>query len=91
MSRPLEKLLRHCLLTLALTSTAAIAAESSAARSYSLPAGPLSTTLNLIASQAGIALTLDPSLASGRTSAPCRPPCAAPACNCSRAAPAPTA
>ena len=26
MSRPLEKLLRHCLLTLALTSTAAIAA-----------------------------------------------------------------
>ncbi|WP_313326926.1 TonB-dependent siderophore receptor [Pseudomonas qingdaonensis] len=70
MSRPLEKLLRHCLLTLALTSTAAIAAESSAARSYSLPAGPLSTTLNLIASQAGIALTLDPSLASGRTSAP---------------------
>lgn len=70
MSLPLEKLLRHCLLALALGSSASIAAEAGAPRAYTLPAGPLSTTLNLIASQAGIALALDPSLASGRTSAP---------------------
>jgi iron complex outermembrane receptor protein len=39
-------------------------------RAYNLPAASLSTTLTQIASQAGIALSLDPSLAAGRTCAP---------------------
>jgi iron complex outermembrane receptor protein len=52
-----------------LAGTVAYAAEQGAVRSYNLPAGPLANTLNQIASQAGITLALDPSLASGRTSA----------------------
>ncbi|WP_433885520.1 TonB-dependent siderophore receptor [Pseudomonas vranovensis] len=77
MSRAFENFLRPGLLAVAIALTAPlassplIAAEQSATlRSYNLPAAPLSTTLNQIASQAGIALALDPSLASGRTSAP---------------------
>ncbi|WP_166366302.1 TonB-dependent siderophore receptor [Pseudomonas akapageensis] len=77
MSRPFETLLRPSLMAMAialavpLASSPLIAAEAaSSVRSYDLPAGPLSTTLTQIASQAGLALSLDPSLASGRTSAP---------------------
>ncbi|PJY94168.1 TonB-dependent siderophore receptor [Pseudomonas donghuensis] len=77
MSRAFENVLRPGLLAVAialaapLASSPLFAAEQSASlRSYNLPAAPLSTTLNQIASQAGIALTLDPSLARGRTSAP---------------------
>ncbi|UVL61262.1 TonB-dependent siderophore receptor [Pseudomonas sp. B21-032] len=77
MSRAFENFLRPGLLAVAIALTAPlassplIAAEQSATlRSYNLPAAPLSTTLNQIASQAGIALALDPRLASGRTSAP---------------------
>jgi iron complex outermembrane receptor protein len=77
MSRTLDTLLRPSLLTVAialctpLASTALIAAEqSSSVRAYNLPAAPLSSTLNQIASQAGLALTLNPALASGKTSAP---------------------
>jgi hypothetical protein len=39
-------------------------------RAYNLPAAPLASTLNQIASQAGLALSLNPSLAAGKTSAP---------------------
>jgi iron complex outermembrane receptor protein len=53
-----------------LASSVAFAAEQGSVRSYNLPAGPLASTLNQIASQAGITLALDPSLASGRTAAP---------------------
>jgi iron complex outermembrane receptor protein len=53
-----------------LASTLAFAAEQGAVRSYNLPAGPLASTLNQIASQAGITLALDPNLANGRTSGP---------------------
>ncbi|MFK8330416.1 TonB-dependent siderophore receptor [Pseudomonas sp. BJa5] len=77
MTRAFETLLRPSLLAMAialsvpLASSPLIAAEQSASlRSYNLPAAPLSTTLNQIASQAGIALALDPSVIQGRTSAP---------------------
>ncbi|KFE50428.1 TonB-dependent siderophore receptor [Pseudomonas syringae] len=77
MSRTLETLLRPSLLAAAialttpLTSTHLIAAEqASSVRAYNLPAGPLSSALNQIASQAGLTLAMDPSLASGRTSSP---------------------
>ncbi|MGH8438342.1 MAG: TonB-dependent siderophore receptor [Pseudomonas sp.] len=75
MSRVFQTFLRPSLLAIAialsapLASSPLVAAEQSSLRSYNLPAAPLSSTLNQIASQAGIALTLDPSLASGRTSA----------------------
>ena len=77
MSRPLETLLRPSLLAVAialaapLTSAPLLAAEqASSLRAYNLPAAPLASTLTQIASQAGLALSLDPSLASGKTSAP---------------------
>ncbi|MFC6296864.1 TonB-dependent siderophore receptor [Pseudomonas sp. CCM 7893] len=77
MSRSLDTLLRPSLLAVAialsapLASTQLIAAEqASSVRAYNLPAAPLASTLNQIASQAGLALTLNPALASGKTSAP---------------------
>ncbi|RFD26132.1 TonB-dependent siderophore receptor [Pseudomonas sp. GL93] len=77
MSRTLDTLLRPSLLAVAialsapLASTPLIAAEqASSVRAYNLPAAPLATTLNQIASQAGLALTLNPALAAGKTSAP---------------------
>ena len=77
MSRTLDTLLRPSLLAVAialsapLASTALIAAEqASSVRAYNLPAAPLASTLNQIASQGGLALTLSPALASGKTSAP---------------------
>jgi iron complex outermembrane receptor protein len=77
MSRTLQTLLRPSLLAVAvalaapLASTQLLAAsQASSVRAYNLPAASLSTTLTQIASQAGIALSLDPSLAAGRTSAP---------------------
>ena len=77
MSRTLDTLLRPSLLAVAialsapLASTTLYAAEqASSVRAYNLPAAPLATTLNQIASQAGLALTLNPALAAGKTSAP---------------------
>lgn len=77
MSRTLDTLLRPSLLAVAialsapLASTMLIAAEqASNVRAYNLPAAPLAATLNQIASQAGLALTLSPALAAGKTSAP---------------------
>ena len=77
MSRSLDTLLRPSLLALAiafgtpLTSPMLVAAEqTSSVRAYNLPAAPLASTLNQIASQAGLALSLNPSLAAGKTSAP---------------------
>ncbi|MFO2462175.1 TonB-dependent siderophore receptor [Pseudomonas sp. 15FMM2] len=77
MSRTLDTLLRPSLLAVAialsapLVSTQLIAAEqASSVRAYNLPAAPLASTLNQIASQAGLALTLNPALAAGKTSAP---------------------
>ncbi|WP_448089312.1 TonB-dependent siderophore receptor [Pseudomonas azerbaijanoccidentalis] len=77
MSRSLDTLLRPSLLAVAialctpLASSQLIAAEqASSVRAYNLPAAPLASTLNQIASQAGIALSLNPSLAAGKTSAP---------------------
>ena len=77
MSRTLDTLLRPSLLAVAiafsvpLTSSVLMAAEySTTARSYNLPAGPLASTLNQIASQAGITLAIDASLLAGKTSAP---------------------
>lgn len=75
MSRTLDTFLRPSLLAVAialsapLASTTLIAAEqSSSARSYNLPAGPLAATLNQIASQAGVTLAMDPALVAGKTS-----------------------
>ncbi|UVL40015.1 TonB-dependent siderophore receptor [Pseudomonas sp. B21-040] len=77
MSRLLDTLLRPSLLAVAialcspLASSQLIAAEqASSVRAYNLPAAPLASTLNQIASQAGLALSLNPSLAAGKTSAP---------------------
>ncbi|MFJ2487017.1 TonB-dependent siderophore receptor [Pseudomonas sp. NPDC087639] len=77
MSRSLDTLLRPSLLAVAialgapLISSPLFAAEqASSVRAYNLPAAPLSTTLNQIASQGGLALSLNPSLAAGKTSAP---------------------
>jgi len=77
MSRSLDTLLRPSLLAVAialstpLISHPLLAAEqASSVRAYNLPAAPLSTTLNQIASQGGLALSLNPSLAAGKTSAP---------------------
>lgn len=77
MSRSLDTLLRPGLLAMAialcvpLTSTVLVAAEQvSSVRAYNLPAAPLASTLNQIASQAGLALSLNPSLAAGKTSSP---------------------
>jgi iron complex outermembrane receptor protein len=77
MSRTLQTLLRPSLLAVAVALAAPLAstqllaaAQASSVRAYNLPAASLSTTLTQIASQAGIALSLDPSLAAGRTSAP---------------------
>jgi iron complex outermembrane recepter protein len=77
MSRSLDTLLRPSLLAVAialctpLASSQLVAAEqASSVRAYNLPAAPLANTLNQIASQAGLALSLNPSLAAGKTSAP---------------------
>ncbi|QJP97976.1 TonB-dependent siderophore receptor [Pseudomonas fluorescens] len=77
MSRSLDTLLRPSLLAVAivlctpLASSQLIAAEqASSVRAYNLPAAPLSTTLNQIASQGGLTLSLNPALAAGKTSAP---------------------
>lgn len=77
MSRSLDTMLRPRLLAVAialcapLASNPLIAAEqASSVRAYNLPAAPLASTLNQIASQAGLALSLNPSLAAGKTSAP---------------------
>ncbi|WP_454870621.1 TonB-dependent siderophore receptor [Pseudomonas lini] len=77
MSRSLDTVLRPRLLAVAiaicapLASSPLIAAEqASSVRAYNLSAAPLASTLNQIASQAGLALSLNPSLAAGKTSAP---------------------
>jgi len=77
MSRPLDTLLRPSLLAVAiafgaplLSPTLMAAEQASSVHAYNLPAGPLGSTLSQIASQAGLALSLDPALASGKTSAP---------------------
>ncbi|MFI8396096.1 TonB-dependent siderophore receptor [Pseudomonas sp. NPDC078863] len=77
MSRSPDNLLRPSLLAFAialgtpLISSPLLAAEqASSVRGYHLPAAPLSTTLNQIASQGGLALSLNPALAAGKTSAP---------------------
>ncbi|PWE44336.1 TonB-dependent siderophore receptor [Pseudomonas prosekii] len=77
MTRSLDTVLRPSLLAIAialcapLASSPLLAAEqASSVRAYNLPAAPLASTLNQIASQAGLALSLNPSLAAGKTSAP---------------------
>ena len=77
MSRSLDTVLRPSLLAIAialcapLASSQLMAAEQvSSVRAYNLSAAPLASTLNQIASQAGLALSLNPSLAAGKTSAP---------------------
>ncbi|USU00217.1 TonB-dependent siderophore receptor [Pseudomonas siliginis] len=77
MSRSPDTLLRPSLLAFAiafgtpLISSPLLAAEqASSVRAYNLPAAPLSTTLNQIASQGGLALSLNPALAAGKNSAP---------------------
>ncbi|CAN7210764.1 TonB-dependent siderophore receptor [Pseudomonas sp. LjRoot277] len=77
MSRSLDTLLRPSLLAIAIALCAPLASsqlmaaeQASSVRAYNLPAAPLASTLNQIASQAGLALSLNPSLAAGKTSAP---------------------
>ncbi len=106
MSRSLDTLLRPSLLAVAialctpLVSPLLMAAQQASVVAYDLPAGPLATTLNQISSQGGLALSLDPALVAGKTSAavkgistlrqPCVRRCVAAACNWCRAAPGPT-
>ncbi|MFJ3378090.1 TonB-dependent siderophore receptor [Pseudomonas sp. NPDC086112] len=77
MSRSLDTVLRPHLLAVAIALCAPLASgplmaaeQASSVRAYNLPAAPLASTLNQIASQAGLALSLNPSLAAGKTSAP---------------------
>ncbi|WP_323159009.1 TonB-dependent receptor [Pseudomonas viridiflava] len=77
MSRSLDTLLRPSMLAMAIAVCAPLASPSLTAaqqaasvQSYDLPAAPLATTLNQIASQSGLALSLDPALAAGKSSAP---------------------
>jgi len=77
MPRSLDTLLRPSLLAVAIAFCAPLASlslyaaeQASSLRAYNLPAAPLANTLNQIASQAGLALSLNPTLASGKTSAP---------------------
>jgi len=77
MSRSLDTLLRPSLLAIAIALSAPLlsspllaAEQASSVRAYNLPAAPLSTTLNQIASQGGLVLSLNPALAAGKTSAP---------------------
>ena len=77
MSRTLDTFLRPGLLAAAIALSAPLASPSlmaaeqaTTARTYNLPAGSLSTTLNQIASQSGITLAIDPTLVAGKTSAP---------------------
>jgi len=77
MSRSLDALLRPGLLAVAIAFSAPLlsaqlmaADQASSVRAYNLPSAPLASTLNQIASQAGLALSLNPSLAAGKTSAP---------------------
>jgi iron complex outermembrane receptor protein len=77
MSRSLDTVLRPSLLAIAIALCAPLASsqlmaaeQASSVRAYNLPAAPLASTLNQIASQAGLALSLNPSLAAGKTSAP---------------------
>jgi iron complex outermembrane receptor protein len=79
MSRTLENMLRPSLLAMAIALAAPLASpqllaaeQASSVRAYDLPAAPLSAILNQIASQAGLALAVDPALVSGRTSASVR-------------------
>lgn len=59
---------RHTLL--ALTIAFAGHAGLAHAEVYQLPSGPLAATLNQIASQAGVTLSIDPALTAGKNSAP---------------------
>jgi iron complex outermembrane receptor protein len=77
MSRSLTTLLRPSLMAAAIAlalpglSLAALAASAATtAQPYNVPAGPLASTLNQIASQGGVTLSLNPSLVAGKTSAP---------------------
>ena len=77
MSLTLDTLLRPSLLAVAIALSAPMASgpvlaaeQASSVRAYNLPAAPLASTLNQIASQAGLALSLNPSLAAGKSSAP---------------------
>lgn len=77
MSRSLDTLLRPSMLAMAIAVCAPLASpllmaaqQAASVQSYDLPAAPLATTLNQIASQSGLALSLDPALAAGKSSAP---------------------
>ncbi|EIK98662.1 TonB-dependent siderophore receptor [Pseudomonas sp. M47T1] len=77
MSRSFESLLRPSLMAVAIAlavpmiSTALQAAEQATqVRSYNLAAAPLASTLNQIASGAGLVLAVEPGLVAGKTSAP---------------------
>lgn len=75
MSRAVDRILRPSLMALAIAlsipmASPALHAAERSQLAYDLPSAPLATTLNQIASQAGIALAIDPALVSGRTAAP---------------------
>ncbi|MBD8573290.1 TonB-dependent receptor [Pseudomonas syringae] len=79
MSRPFDTVLRPGLLAVAialglpLASPVSMAAsQASGVSAYDLPAGALAGTLNQIASQGGLALSLDPALVAGKRSAQVR-------------------
>ena len=78
MLRAVDSALRPRALTLAIAlalplgSTSSWANEPVGTRSYDLPAGTLASSLTRIASQAGVALAVDPALVRGRQAAPVR-------------------
>ncbi|TRX75128.1 TonB-dependent receptor [Pseudomonas mangiferae] len=69
MSMPLSSLFRPRLMAVAVALVAQLPLHAHAER-YQLPAAPLAATLNRIASDAGIALSIDPALTAGKTARP---------------------
>lgn len=69
--RPLPQLTGHALAVVTLGLSAAYMApaiaQDSVKRSYLIPAGNLDSALNRFAAQAGVSLSVDPALVSGRT------------------------
>ncbi|WP_263143776.1 TonB-dependent receptor [Pseudomonas sp. RIT-PI-AD] len=70
MSTPLSSLFRPRLLAVAIALGGLPLHALAESQAYRLPAAPLANTLNRIASEAGIALSIDPALTAGKTAQP---------------------
>ncbi|MDN6875293.1 TonB-dependent siderophore receptor [Pseudomonas citronellolis] len=67
MPSPVMAFRPHLLAAAILLASPLASVAADAVRDYQLPAAPLASTLNRIAAQAGISLSIDPALANGRS------------------------